>query len=575
MVRRQIRLCKTGCEKQETDDMIMCQGDGNEFFHPECIGMSPNDPTIGEWVCEDCSREYSESEPWDYSVYTQKAKENPKEKSNEKPVSQTSNEPESTSVQREPNVPVLTFTASQLDEAINSILGDFNENRPPTQGSSDLNIAQEKELQTEPISAEPEPIAVQQTDKGPDPTPATVLQQLPTQSSSEPTPGTSKEQPKQPNPTLKSSCAQTGIRTRSRAPRSAEEIAELERLFQQEYEARQRKNKTDSLQNLSRNPEPSTSAEQPIDTNQDMNTDVDPNIGEDTSTEEETEVEETQAEEAQAEPQHEESEYEIEAIINHGFYDDGTIGYRVKWLGYNELTWEKETEFEKAYRILEEYKKDKNLGPPTIANKWGYSRIQQPNTDIWNTPDTVIRAVRGYIRREHRDLLGIKILKAGDELESNDYLYLIDYGNHGLVGLHQVDINRITLADGGNSYIEDERVRNWIHSWIKVPVRAVEFPYQSHIDHCSSSAVAIAIRFIQLYATQMVIPNPLVVPRTLHEKLKRTMHKGPSAPINNWKAIQENKMKFRCPYPGCNYSPGKRNQRQLAAHIKSHKSIKI
>lgn len=508
----------------------MCKGDGNEFFHLECIGKKAGDPSLRGWICDECKKEYSDSEPWD-SLLTCISRQ-PANPLQPQPTNELTESTSTEVVESSPTI--LGFTASQLDEAVTEILGNNDENQSPAKAIS------LKEPQPLPTTSNSNP------------------------ASEEPQPGTSKEKSTEPSPQTSNRPKQTAKRTPQPVERSDAERAELERMFQEQYLIRRkRREEEEQAKNQSDNAEPSTSSlNQPTNENQETAANEETTSGEDTSSEDN--------ENDQGESQ---TRYVIESIVDHGYYNDGTLGYRVKWLGYDEMTWEKEKRFDRAYRILETYKRKADLGPPTFKNLWGSTDLEQTNPRIWNSPDTVIQAVRGYIRREHRDLLKIKIIKEGDELEPSDHLYLIDYGNHGLVGLHQVDANLITVADGGNSYMEDEDVRNWIHSWIKVPIRPVEFPHQSKIDHCSSSAVAICIRFIQLYATGTAIPSPLVVPRTLHEKLKRTMHKGPSVGLNGWKAIQDNMQKFRCNHPGCNYISRRRNQRQLAAHIKRHQII--
>lgn len=220
--------------------------------------------------------------------------------------------------------------------------------------------------------------------------------------------------------------------------------------------------------------------------------------------------------------------------------------------------------------MLARYKKANNLGPPTIPRTWGSSSTSQVNPSVWKSPDHVIQAIRSYLDREQRDALPIKILEEGDKLDQHDSIYLIDHGNHVLVALYRINDRSIVLADGGNSYLEDREVQNWLQGWIGISVRAIRFLNQAKVDHCSSSAVAIAIRFIKCYVTGTEIRDPMVVSKTLHQRLLSVMHKGPSESLERWKPVQQNVTKFSCTYQGCTYYSRKRNQQQLMAHIRNH-----
>lgn len=270
------------------------------------------------------------------------------------------------------------------------------------------------------------------------------------------------------------------------------------------------------------------------------------------------------------------SEYEIEEIVGHEYDENGIIYYETKWKGYpsEQNTLELETSFVNAYKTLLSYKMNANLGEPTIKRRkgWGALNTLRINPSIWKGAEDIIQEVKRYLTLEHRDLLKIKVLKQGDPLERQDQIYLIDQGNHVLVGLHQVGENSITLADGGNAYLEDQEVRDWIKTWIQVPIRVVKFPNQTKVDHCASSAAVICIRFIQCYATRMPIWDPLVAPKTWQAKIAKSMHNGPSQTLITWKPVQENVIKYRCSFQGCEYYSRKRDHRQLTAHMLKHRS---
>lgn len=268
-----------------------------------------------------------------------------------------------------------------------------------------------------------------------------------------------------------------------------------------------------------------------------------------------------------------ETDYEIESIVGHRIRNDGTLEYRTRWVGYSqkEDSWLKESEFVYAYKTLCQYKTNKSLGAPTIPlpSDFGATAAKRWNPSIWQNADRIINTVQGYLRKDLRNLLQIKVFKAGDQLGNCDKIYLIAHEHHVLVGLYKKNRNLMTLADGGNSYIEDEEIRESLNSWIKVTIRAVRFPHQSKVDHCASSAAAICIKFTQNYANGTPIADPLIIPKTPLDEIRKWMHKGPSESMTNWTPVNKI-IKTRCQFPGCSYVTTKRDQRVMAAHSRTH-----
>lgn len=264
-----------------------------------------------------------------------------------------------------------------------------------------------------------------------------------------------------------------------------------------------------------------------------------------------------------------ETDYVVKAIVDHGSYDDGTIGYKVRWHGYkaSEDTWHAEKDLSQSYDILKAYKEKHKLGRPTCKKPFGSTQTNRWNPDIWNTADRVMQVVHGYLRKEFRHLLEIKVFEKGDTISLKDALYLIDYGNHLLVGFYDASKRLMTIADGENCYLESLKDRAKIHKLIKVPIKAVRFTKQSKIDHCSSSAAIICIKFANHYGFKTPINDPIAVSRSQHDKIIRAMHKGPSRSMKKWKPVQRNAGAAYCEYSGCGY---KGTRKQVTAHSKSH-----
>lgn len=262
-------------------------------------------------------------------------------------------------------------------------------------------------------------------------------------------------------------------------------------------------------------------------------------------------------------------DYKVKAIVNYGKYDDGTLAYRIRWEGYGakDDSWLREEALAMSYDLLEAYKSEHNLGPPIIEPILGAIRPTKWNPSLWNTPGRIITAVRGYLRKEFRNLLPINVIKRGDELGNQDSLYLIRYSNHAIVGFYSASDNTLTVADGENCYLDCPEAKAWLESWIDIPIKAIRFQNQNRADHCASSAAIICIKFASHYGHRTRISNPFTVPKNLHEKIRRAMHKGDSEKITKWKPVRRNASTVTCESIGCGY---RGSRKQLTAHKRVH-----
>lgn len=268
-----------------------------------------------------------------------------------------------------------------------------------------------------------------------------------------------------------------------------------------------------------------------------------------------------------------ETEYEIEAITNHKAYARGETWYFAKWKGYpaSDNLWLPESSFGQAYDILEEYKRAKKLGEPTIqapANRT-YGSIGdalQNNKDIWNPIDKVIRVIKGFAHECFRDALPIIFLEKGKKPDPFDQVCLIEYKiTHLVTGLYKYSDNILYVADGENSCFEEE-AKKYFGDW-GVEIKPISFDFQSGIDHCSSSAAAIAIEFLRQFArSQTISGDYIIVPKTQLDKIKGAMHKGRSLATKPHISGRDNVTIHRCPAEGCSYITSKRSRRAITMH---------
>lgn len=168
-----------------------------------------------------------------------------------------------------------------------------------------------------------------------------------------------------------------------------------------------------------------------------------------------------------------------------------------------------ESRLANCYDLLAVYRRDNKLGPPKVSKpKVGFSSTNlqiQFNESNWVSTHEILEMVRIFDKKDYKKNIEIKEL---DKLDNEDKVYIITTGNHCAVGLFLSNQNKIFLADGWNIYLKSRRTQMIVQD--KMPgttIEPVTFNQQSSIDHCASSAVAIAIEFKRIYGNVERIPK--------------------------------------------------------------------
>lgn len=277
-----------------------------------------------------------------------------------------------------------------------------------------------------------------------------------------------------------------------------------------------------------------------------------------------------------------ETEYVIEKIVKHHVYSKDDIWYWTKWDNYPEKDnlWLPESAFTHAFDILEEYKSAKKLGKPTIfaPTKRRYGAIDQTvqvNRDNWNTVERVIKVIKGFSHNYYRNALPITFLEKGQTPEEFNQVCLIEYqSTHVVTGLFKVSNRILYVADGLNCCFE-EKAQRYFAKW-NVNLIPIRFDHQTGVDHCSSSAAAIAIEFLKHFARiNEVIVDTIIVPRTQLEAIKKALHKSKSVAIKPHMSGRDNVPIYRCPAENCDFKSSERSRRKIAMHqIRQHGAYK-
>lgn len=271
-----------------------------------------------------------------------------------------------------------------------------------------------------------------------------------------------------------------------------------------------------------------------------------------------------------------EEEYMVERIEKHRTRN-GSVSYLVKWLDYNESTWEPEINLKNSYDTLEAYKEKNKLGKPVYkrpvtatvgAIKPHVESINQAN---WVKPTMVIGAIEKYRPRRFKNTIEVRLLDTSAENDANlseeDVIYVVPFNNHAYVILDKKSENEAILVDGANIAIGDETLVNKMCGWIGRPIRVVEYKGQRGVDHCGSSAAAIAIELERIYHNQEQIPEVIRPTKDIRDQIIRIFHKEPSKAIETNRSIMDRRDRLECPNK-CGYSAESWKRGGFFAHVR-------
>lgn len=182
------------------------------------------------------------------------------------------------------------------------------------------------------------------------------------------------------------------------------------------------------------------------------------------------------------------------------------------------------------------------------SSRMGATLEVRQNDRNWLHMEDTLRLVKAF--GKPGDLETSEFTTLGKE----DSIYIHQIGEHAYTILWLAKQRTCFIADGMNTFIEDEDVkRDLIPLLIGARViRAVKFNGQKFADHCASSAAALAIEFARLYKSgPQAIQTSIRVPDSILGRLQKIAHKEESDRIQKWRPINQLDFKLSCPRCGC------------------------
>lgn len=223
--------------------------------------------------------------------------------------------------------------------------------------------------------------------------------------------------------------------------------------------------------------------------------------------------------------------YIVDAIISRKIVD-GKLLLKCHWGG--ELNkpsrgYLPEENFDCAMDLVKRYRRENSLGTTTVTPYVRASERDLRETNIANWPS--ISDVLSKINSLHKfHKIEISSLKIGLFVSHSrgPAIGLLVYGHHLFIIYQNEASPNNTIADGGNTYLNDAEIRHAIDKTAGSSFKPLRYDGPVGVDHCATSGVLIAHKFCQYHKSGKWPIEEIVVPHSLKVTLQRAFHKYPS-----------------------------------------------
>lgn len=262
--------------------------------------------------------------------------------------------------------------------------------------------------------------------------------------------------------------------------------------------------------------------------------------------------------------------HEVDKIVGHRVERTGrhlNRDFLIRWKGCDseDDTWEPEENLDGCLDTLQEYLKLNQLEYSSVEGLLGGDIDNEDDKLNWCKLKDIINLTLN--QKESRFKNVDLTIKSWLDFEEETGIYFLAHDFHCYVILYLADKKYGFIADGGNVFINNETKNQEIRDLVKLRLRARQYMDQTKVDHCGSSAVIIAMMFIQGFAKKEF--PPLMKPTTYWiKRIKSTMHKFESKTMD-LPDLYKRQLRISCTYCGKTF---RRNEgRKLHAHVLSHK----
>lgn len=272
--------------------------------------------------------------------------------------------------------------------------------------------------------------------------------------------------------------------------------------------------------------------------------------------------------------------YDVEEILGHR-YNDRTkcwelylqwVGYGAAWNSWQAVSDMTETELILAYLKEHSIPREEEFVSPDRAIVLSDERVSEPYLDDtgvlinqnYHTGARVVGVVYD-LRGHHSFKSSLRVLHSWGVLPSRDTILLHSYNLHWYVVYYRPGSVCSWVCDGANECMKKDNL-SFLRGMFG-RLRPLRYNSQRGDEHCSSSAVLIILRFLQISKSADLVANPgvLTAPSQLRARLVADLNPAPSATMSNIPRIGERaQSERRCVH--CNKSFFRKTLQSLRCH---------
>lgn len=175
------------------------------------------------------------------------------------------------------------------------------------------------------------------------------------------------------------------------------------------------------------------------------------------------------------------------------------------------------------------------LKPTFLPILVGATRGFKHNKDNWVDINKVVKTIKSLRNMSRGNDL---IIEHFNRVRYTKAIYVLSHLSHCFVIYHDVPNNQAYISDGSNFYTNNSVVKDYIDKSVNIKLNPIEYIGQNTVDECASSAIIIALKFMNSSASG-IIPSKIQGFSKLKQRFKRKFHQHKSQVVEKRSAITE------------------------------------
>lgn len=138
----------------------------------------------------------------------------------------------------------------------------------------------------------------------------------------------------------------------------------------------------------------------------------------------------------------------------------------------------------------------------------------------------------------------LEVTQLGPKISDKTQIYIALHEQHFYV-LYDNPKNQTTIiSDGANASIDN--LEHFKERFTNRKLQTIKYESQIGSDHCGSSAICIALKFLRIIQNKTTWPDSLNTSKGLRNYLIKTLHRGKTEKLKNYSNIRDNTKSTRC-----------------------------